>query len=568
MNQDSHLIYESYQKTLKESWTDKSQPQEREVQSIPDGTKVKFELNGITPIEFIRKYTILSLKDLNGLFGKTATVQSLATNSDKGDKDSEFYNLKFDNGAVLLRVSGKHLTPIVTESSITTPTKYWIRFDHMSMANRAAMLLHGNHNYKFKKFSTYLIPDSPEDFEKIKSALDQANIEYTTPYHYGDTVMESKEVEYPSMFDLEHAIRHNQQKIKNQYELTPENRLEIFCNVLSAKTGIEPGKIDQLIFKSADYLHYHQNLDPDVKKWIKFLHKKTIQEGVLSKGSWKDNDEEPPRKHKKYIRCSDRMCGADDCPNCHPSHFRGGVYIDDIKEINESDEIHVPRDWEKKKRLSTPNQIAKRLGQRPERTHTLPLNVSRIVKKVEMHLGDVIEDPESPEATEECWTLCIDAANQLGRGCSQDSIISWAKQACKELGYPQPSKTKKIDPGAPGSAIEQQASLLPADELEVFISSGHDMDAVKEYRQKKKVKPISESTPGDFPSSSEMHGDIMVDSDKNTFEKLMAKIAALLGPENGSPAAQQSIMKGAPNKKVPPQHPPLEHEHRGPSYGS
>lgn len=22
------------------------------------------------------------------------------------------------------------------------------------------------------------------------------------------------------------------------------------------------------------------------------------------------------------------MCGADDCPNCHPENFRGGIYID------------------------------------------------------------------------------------------------------------------------------------------------------------------------------------------------------------------------------------------------
>ena len=30
----------------------------------------------------------------------------------------------------------------------------------------------------------------------------------------------------------------------------------------------------------------------------------------------------------RYPQCSDRMCGADDCPNCHPENFRGGEYIE------------------------------------------------------------------------------------------------------------------------------------------------------------------------------------------------------------------------------------------------
>jgi hypothetical protein len=33
----------------------------------------------------------------------------------------------------------------------------------------------------------------------------------------------------------------------------------------------------------------------------------------------------PRRPH--YIRCSDRMCGADDCPNCHPENFNDGVLV-------------------------------------------------------------------------------------------------------------------------------------------------------------------------------------------------------------------------------------------------
>lgn len=44
-----------------------------------------------------------------------------------------------------------------------------------------------------------------------------------------------------------------------------------------------------------------------------------------------DFDERAPRK-KRYIQCSDRMCGADDCQNCRPGNFSGGVYVGDIEE--------------------------------------------------------------------------------------------------------------------------------------------------------------------------------------------------------------------------------------------
>jgi hypothetical protein len=42
--------------------------------------------------------------------------------------------------------------------------------------------------------------------------------------------------------------------------------------------------------------------------------------------------DDPPRA-RRYTRCIDRMCGATDCPACHPSHFTGGIYIGDAHEI-------------------------------------------------------------------------------------------------------------------------------------------------------------------------------------------------------------------------------------------
>jgi hypothetical protein len=42
----------------------------------------------------------------------------------------------------------------------------------------------------------------------------------------------------------------------------------------------------------------------------------------------------------KPIRCSDRMCGADDCPNCHPENFSpaGRYYLDDDRDDRDEDE--------------------------------------------------------------------------------------------------------------------------------------------------------------------------------------------------------------------------------------
>lgn len=41
---------------------------------------------------------------------------------------------------------------------------------------------------------------------------------------------------------------------------------------------------------------------------------------------------------KRHQSCSDRMCGAEDCPKCHPENFCEGVYFDDWEENIEPDE--------------------------------------------------------------------------------------------------------------------------------------------------------------------------------------------------------------------------------------
>ena len=48
----------------------------------------------------------------------------------------------------------------------------------------------------------------------------------------------------------------------------------------------------------------------------------------------------------KHISCGDRMCGADDCPNCRPGNFRGGEYIGDIEDLEETErQAEIDRQW-------------------------------------------------------------------------------------------------------------------------------------------------------------------------------------------------------------------------------
>lgn len=46
-----------------------------------------------------------------------------------------------------------------------------------------------------------------------------------------------------------------------------------------------------------------------------------------------DEYDEPRRK--RYINCSDRMCGAEDCKICHPENFQDVEHIRDISEQSE-----------------------------------------------------------------------------------------------------------------------------------------------------------------------------------------------------------------------------------------
>lgn len=34
-----------------------------------------------------------------------------------------------------------------------------------------------------------------------------------------------------------------------------------------------------------------------------------------------EDDDDRPEQKKRYRRCKDRTCGADDCPTCHPATY-------------------------------------------------------------------------------------------------------------------------------------------------------------------------------------------------------------------------------------------------------
>ena len=48
----------------------------------------------------------------------------------------------------------------------------------------------------------------------------------------------------------------------------------------------------------------------------------------------------------RYHKCHDRMCGAEDCPRCHPGNFVDGVFVDDIEEDEDDEETDEEEETE------------------------------------------------------------------------------------------------------------------------------------------------------------------------------------------------------------------------------
>ena len=86
------------------------------VQSIPDDTACLFNLRGMADSwEADDKMIIESLyKGMQGTESIKCNIDCLATFSELGVKDAEFYDIRFENGLRLYAVSGYHLERVNT----------------------------------------------------------------------------------------------------------------------------------------------------------------------------------------------------------------------------------------------------------------------------------------------------------------------------------------------------------------------------------------------------------------------------------------------------------------------
>ena len=78
------------------------------MQSIPNNTKVRFHREHLTPEEFgLSEQALAELED------SVLSIECMATATEEGDKDYEYYDLRTEAGKVLnYAISGYHLTPL------------------------------------------------------------------------------------------------------------------------------------------------------------------------------------------------------------------------------------------------------------------------------------------------------------------------------------------------------------------------------------------------------------------------------------------------------------------------
>jgi len=82
------------------------------MQSIPDNTKCRFSFNELFSECFAFFPEEISEEQAKSLEGTTCTVESLETYTELGQKDFEYYNIKFDlfPDTNFVGFSGYHLT--------------------------------------------------------------------------------------------------------------------------------------------------------------------------------------------------------------------------------------------------------------------------------------------------------------------------------------------------------------------------------------------------------------------------------------------------------------------------
>lgn len=75
--------------------------------TLQPGNKVKFKLKGLDS-----EFEAVDMADIIPYNNKVATIVCLATYTELGFKDFEYYDIRFEFGEVFEAVSGYHLTKI------------------------------------------------------------------------------------------------------------------------------------------------------------------------------------------------------------------------------------------------------------------------------------------------------------------------------------------------------------------------------------------------------------------------------------------------------------------------
>lgn len=90
-------------------------------QSILNRTKVLFKANGLE-----KEFADLGM-DAAKYDGKIATIEYLATATEEGDKNFEYYTITFADYTEFKAVNGSHLTPVgfTAQERINSTLKAW-----------------------------------------------------------------------------------------------------------------------------------------------------------------------------------------------------------------------------------------------------------------------------------------------------------------------------------------------------------------------------------------------------------------------------------------------------------
>jgi len=77
------------------------------MQALQNGQKVRFDLRDNSCVDFGEEAKLAKLQD-----GQIGVIECLACVAEEGEKDAEYYDVKFPSGRVLHAVSGYNLTPL------------------------------------------------------------------------------------------------------------------------------------------------------------------------------------------------------------------------------------------------------------------------------------------------------------------------------------------------------------------------------------------------------------------------------------------------------------------------